>query len=140
MGFGRGLLSIFGENMRTVKYLAAVIATLLSMITTAQAADCGDLEGSWSNPVGGTWTFSSGSGKLVVNSTNYGSRAQQITELKISSCSDGVLKYIIERAAMTNTDDPEYTYDKVPPAKEYSQPYSLGSGELKIGNFTYMKQ
>jgi hypothetical protein len=126
--------------MRTAKYFAVVIATMFSMITTAHAGDCGELEGSWSNPVGGTWTFSSGSGKLVVNSTNYGSRAQQITELKISSCSDGVLKYVIARAAMTNTDDPEYTYDKVPPPKEYSQPYSLDSGELKIGNFTYMKQ
>jgi hypothetical protein len=91
-GVGRGLLTSFGEQeYENSKVLAVVIATMLSMITTAHAGDCGELEGSWSNPVGRTWTF-------------------------------------------------QYTYDKVPPAKEYSQPYSLDSGELKIGNFTYRKQ
>ena len=122
------------------KRVMMAIASSLILSANAYAGDCPALQGTWSNPVGGTWSFGQGSGKLVLNSSNFGSRAQQITELDIVSCDGGNLTFIVTRAKMVNTDDPEYAYDKAPPKKESSTPYSLSGDELKIGNFTYVKR
>ena len=112
-------------------------------------ADCfSEISGSWQHPIGGTWVFSSGKAKIIVNSENYGPLAKQITELKVNACDNDKLSYKITRAALENAVDPSFTYDKnresTPDAfdwsKDYVQPYSISGRSIKIGNYTYTKQ
>lgn len=110
------------------------------------------LLGSWYHSVGGTWTFSvegnTNKAKLILNSLNYGPAAQQITELAVSSCAGSSMSYKITRAALINTIDPSYAYDKTPEnapsaydwSKVYSQSYTLSGYILAFGNYTYTKQ
>ncbi len=107
-----------------------------------------NLAGSWRHPQGGIWTFNGATGKIVLNSTNFGDAAQQITELNISSCNNNTLVYTLTRAALVNTVDPTFAYDKTKESapsdfdwtKVYNQPYQLSSQGLQLGKFTYIKQ
>ncbi|HCC53363.1 MAG TPA: hypothetical protein DEQ20_00290 [Desulfobulbaceae bacterium] len=109
------------------------------------AACFSQLSGSWKHPVGGTWSFNGSNARLVLNSTNYGSAAQQITELAISSCDNNTMTYKIVRAALINTVDPSMAYDKTPAnapstpqwSKTHQQAYAISGGSLKFGNYTY---
>lgn len=108
----------------------------------------GRLAGTWSHAVGGTWTFSGNQATLVLNSTNYGPRAQQITVLALSSCDNDTMTYKIVRAALINTVDPSFAYDKTPAnapnapnwSKVNSQGYSISGNGLRFGNYTYAKR
>jgi hypothetical protein len=113
------------------------------------SGNCSALAGKWTNPVGGTWTFAGRNATMVLNSTNYGPRAQQITVLNLSSCSKGTMTYKITRAAMINTIEPQYAYDKTPENapqqadkwnKVHTQAYVLAGTSLQFGNFTYTRQ
>ena len=106
------------------------------------------LLGTWSHPVAGTWTFDgTNHAKSVIPSTNYGSAAQQITELSVSSCANNTMTYTIVRAALVNTVDPSFAYDKTPSnsptafdwSKVYTQGYSISGSGLAFGNYTYTK-
>lgn len=111
-----------------------------------------NLLGTWYHSVGGTWTFSVTGGvnkaKLELNSLNYGPAAKQITELSVSACTSTSLTYTITRAALINTIDPSFAYEKTPAnapgevdwSKVYNQPYSLSGSGLQFGNYTYAKQ
>jgi hypothetical protein len=107
------------------------------------------LVGAWSHPVGGTWSFTAPNrAKLVTPSLNYGAAAQQITELSVSSCANGTMTYTIVRAALVNTVDPSFAYDKTPAnaasafdwGKVYTQGYTIAGAGLVFGNYTYAKQ
>ncbi len=115
----------------------------------AASQDCvGKLAGSWTHATGGTWTFSGKQGTLVVNSTNYGPKAQQITVLALSSCDADTMTYKIVRAALVNTVDASFQYDRTPAnapglpnwVKVYTQPYAISVNGLKFGNFTYSRR
>lgn len=117
-----------------------------STTSPGTAQGCTALAGSWTHSVGGTWAFSGSKAVLTLNSINYGPRAQQITELALSSCASGSLQYKIVRAALINTVDPSFAYDKKPGAagvdwnKSYNQPYTLSGRSVTIGNYSYAKQ
>lgn len=107
-----------------------------------------ELSGTWRHPTGGAWTFDGGNrSTIVLDSINYGSAAQQITELSLISCGGGSMSYKIVRAALINTVDPSMAYDKTPAnaptapnwSKTYNQPYSIVGNTLKVGNFNYTK-
>lgn len=110
------------------------------------AQGCATLAGTWTSPQSGTWVFSGSKAVLTLDSINYGPRAQQITELALSSCASSVLQYKIVRAALINTVDPSFAYDKKPGSagvdwnKSYSQPYTLSGSRLTIVNDIYTKQ
>lgn len=114
----------------------------------ASGACLAKLTGSWTHPVGGTWNFFSNKGKLIVNSNNYGPRAQQITDLEVSSCENDTMTYKIVRAQLKNTVDPGTAYDKTPEnsptlptwRKVHTQPYSISANGLKFGDHTYVKR
>ena len=116
--------------------------------TSALAQSCQQtLKGSWTHQVGGTWEFDGGNkAKIVLNSTNFGPRALQITELQLSGCTDTSLSYKIVRAALINTVDADMAYDKTPQNSEgpwdksFNQPYSLSGNSLKLGNYSYERK
>jgi len=112
-------------------------------------SDClNRLSGAWEHPVGGTWEFEGNKARMVLNSTNYGSAAKQITELSLFTCDGNTMKYKIVRAALINTVDPSMAYDKTPAntpnlqnwSKTHTQAYSISGNALKFGNYTYIKQ
>ncbi len=111
--------------------------------------DCvAKLAGTWVHATGGTWTFSGKQGTLVVNSSSYGPKAQQITVLSLSSCDGDSLTYKIVRTALVNTADASFQYDRTPASaptlpnwvKVYTQPYAISVNGLKFGNYTYAKR
>jgi multidrug efflux pump subunit AcrA (membrane-fusion protein) len=113
------------------------------------ASPClGKLAGSWSHAVGGTWTFSGNQGTQLVESGNYGARAQQITVMSLSSCENDTMTYKVVRLALVNTDDPAQAYDKTPAnapalsswAKVNTQRYAISGAGLRFGNYTYAKR
>ena len=116
--------------------------------TTApgSAQGCSALQGTWTSPIVGTWVFTGSIGRLTVDSLNYGPRAQQITELALSSCANNTLQYKLVRAALVNAIDPTFAYDKTPgdPGvdwnRSFSQPYTLVGNRLTIANDVYTKQ
>lgn len=121
----------------------------LSQKKGSGSGNCSALAGKWTHPVGGTWTFAGKNATMVLNSTNYGPRAQQITVLNLSSCSKGTMTYKITRAALINTVEPQYAYDKTPANapqqadkwnKVHNQAYALNGSSLQFGNYTYTKQ
>lgn len=107
------------------------------------------LQGVWTNNiVGGTWTFTAPNhAKVVLDALNYGSAAQQITEMDLTSCTSTSMSYKLTRAALVNTVDPSYAYDKsartAPSAydwnKLYTQAYTVSGNSLNLGNYTYTK-
>lgn len=116
--------------------------------TTApgSAQGCAALEGTWTSSNVGTWVFSGSKGVLTLDSINYGRAAQQITELALSSCANSTLQYKIVRAALINTIDPSFAYDKRPGdagvdwSRSYSQAYTLSGSRLTIANDSYVKR
>jgi hypothetical protein len=135
------------QRMTLLTVVAA--AVLASGPAQLAFADCmSDVSGKWEHPIGGTWTISGSTMTLELNSENYGPRAKQITVLKLSSCEGGMMTYRIIRAALINTIDPTFAYEKTrestPDAfdwsKEYKQPFELSRQTLKYGNYTYTKQ
>ncbi len=110
------------------------------------AQGCGALAGTWTSSSVGTWVFSGSKAVLTLDSINYGARAQQITELALSSCANSTLQYKIVRAALINTVDPSFAYDKKPGdagvdwSKSYSQAYTLSGNRLTIANDSYTKR
>jgi len=117
-----------------------------STTSPGSAQGCAALAGTWTSPQSGTWVFSGSKAVLTLDSLNYGPRAQQITELALSSCASSVLQYKIVRAALINTVDPTYAYDAKPGTpgvdwnKNYSQPYTLNGNRLTIVNDVYTKR
>jgi hypothetical protein len=138
------------RSSQTATQTPSYQATAQSGASNGDTLDCfKTLSGTWQHPVGGTWKFEGGNrGTLVLDSTNYGAAAQQITELSFTSCDSTVMHYKIVRAALINTVDPDMAYDKTPEnaptayrwSKVYTQAYSMVSGELALGNYTYRKQ
>lgn len=116
-------------------------------VQTPGPSDCSRLQGTWRHPVAGTWTFQGNRASSMINSTNYGAAARQITELSISSCANGTLTYKIVRAALINTVDPSMAYDKTPAnspnrgnwSQIHNQAYSISGNSLKFGNYTYSR-
>jgi hypothetical protein len=121
--------------------------------TGGTGGDCfSKLSGMWAGTVEGarvTWTFTGHTGKLVEDSSNYGPRAQQISEMNISSCENNTLKYKFTRAALVNTVDPSWAYDKTEatniPAtinwqKVYEQSYQISGQTLTSANLRLTKQ
>lgn len=113
------------------------------------AAPCfGRLSGTWSHPVGGTWTFADNQITRVVESSNHGPRARQITVMNVSSCENGTMSYRIVRLALVDTDNPSQAYDKTEVnsptlsvwAKVNSQRYAISSAGLRFGKYTYARQ
>ena len=113
------------------------------------AAPCfGRLSGAWSHPVRGTWTFAGNQGTRVAESRGYGSRAQQITVMNVSSCENDTMTYMFVRLALVDTDDPGQAYDKTAAnspnlsiwAKINTQRYAISSAGLRFGNYTYAKR
>lgn len=113
------------------------------------STDCvAKLAGAWVHATGGTWTFSGKQGTLVVNSSSYGPKAQQITVLSLSSCDADTMTYKIVRTALVNTADASFQYDRTPASapnlpnwvKDYTQPYAISVNGLKFGNFIYAKR
>ena len=128
---------------------AAAAAPAVPPAAQAASGSClAKLTGSWTHPVGGTWNFFGNKGKLIVNSSNYGPRAQQITDLEVSSCENDTMTYKIVRAQLKNTADPGTAYDKTPDntptlptwRKVHTQPYSISANGLKFGDHTYAKR
>lgn len=113
------------------------------------STDCvAKLAGTWVHATGGTWTFSGKQGTLVVNSSSYGPKAQQITVLSVSSCDTDTMTYKIVRTALINTADASFQYDRTPASapnlpnwvKVYTQPYAISVNGLKFGNYTYARR
>ena len=127
---------------------AAEAAKAAQAALVASSPCFGNLAGAWTHSVGGTWTFAGNQATQVVNSGNYGSRAQQIQVVSVSSCENGSMTYKVVRLALANTDDPGQAYDKTPAnapalstwAKVNTQPYSISANGLKFGNYTYVKR
>lgn len=118
-----------------------------STAAPGSAQGCAPLAGTWASTDKGTWVFSGSKAVLTLNSINYGPRAQQITELALSSCAASVLQYKIVRAALVNTVDPSFAYDHKPGStnavdwnKSYSQPYTLSGTRLIIATDSYTKR
>ena len=113
------------------------------------ASPClGRLSGTWSHPVGGTWTFAEDQVTRVVASSNYGSSARQITVMNVSSCENDTMIYKIVRLALVDTDNPGQAYDKTEVnsprlsiwAKVNTQRYAISSAGLRFGKYTYAKR
>ncbi len=108
----------------------------------------GRLSGVWSHPAGGTWTFTGNQGSRVVESKDYGSKAQQITVMNVYSCEKDTLTYKYVRFALTGTDDPSLAYDRTEAntpsltiwAKVHTLRYSISKAGLRLGNYTYAKR
>lgn len=92
------------------------------------------------------WTFDSNyHATMVQDSLNYGPAAQRIYEMVISSCANNKFTYKYVRAAIVNTVDPSWAYDKTLAnspndsywTKVYNQEYSVSGGILKFGYFDY---
>lgn len=118
-----------------------------SAAAPGSAQGCAALAGTWASTQKGTWVFSGSKAVLTLDSINYGPRAQQITELALSSCASSVLQYKIVRAALVNTVDPSFAYDHKPGStnavdwnKSYSQPYTLSGTRLTIATDSYTKR
>ncbi len=139
-----------GGGMECATDCGADAARCMGLDKKDAGGSCFDkLAGEWSDGQG-TWTFSGHDVKLVLNSTNYGPDAQQITELELSSCDGHRLHYKITRAALRNTVDPDFAYDKNPRNapeeaarwnKVYEQPYAIiGGDSLNLGTSTYTRK
>jgi hypothetical protein len=108
----------------------------------------GRLSGTWSHPVGGTWTFAGNQGTRVVESNEYGSRARQITVINVSSCVNDTMTYKVVRLALMNPDDPGKAYDRTEAnspdlsiwAKANAQHFSISGSGLRLGGYTYAKR
>lgn len=118
-----------------------------STAAPGSAQGCAALAGTWTSTDKGTWVFSGSKAVLTLDSINYGPRAQQITELALSSCTSSVLQYKIVRAALVNTVDPSFAYDHKPGStnavdwnKSYSQPYTLSGTRLTIATDSYTRR
>lgn len=107
------------------------------------------LIGTWTNSiVGGTWTFTAPNrAKIVLDALNYGDMAQQITEMTLTSCTSTSMSYKITRAALVNSVDPSFAYDKTasndPGAYDWSkintQPYTVSGNSFNTGGYTYTR-
>lgn len=113
------------------------------------ASPClGRLSGKWSHPVGGTWTFAGNQGTRVVESSEYGSRARQITVINVSSCDNDTMTYKVVRLALINPDDPGMAYDRTEAnipnlsiwAKANAQRFAISGAGLRFGGYTYAKR
>jgi hypothetical protein len=108
----------------------------------------GRLSGTWSHPVGGTWTFAGNQGTRVAESAKFGAKARQITTMMVSACESDVVTYRIVRFALVNTDDPGQAYDRTEASaptlpfwrKVNTVRYAISGAGLRIGNFTYEKR
>jgi hypothetical protein len=128
---------------------AAAKAAQEAQAAAAAASPCfGRLAGGWAHPVGGSITFSGTQATQVVPSPNYGSRAQLVTVMSISSCENDTLAYKVVRLALENTDDTAQAYDKTPAnaptlstfTKAFTQRYSISASGMRFGNYTYAKR
>ena len=113
------------------------------------ASPClGRLTGTWSHPIGGTWTFAGNQGTRVAETSKYGSKARQITGMSVSSCGNDTMTYKFVRLALVDTDEPGQAYDRTEVntpnlsiwAKASTLRYSISSAGLRIGNYTYAKR
>lgn len=112
------------------------------------AACVATLAGTWTHPVGGTWTFAGDQGTLVAKAALYGARAQQTTVIRLSACDNGLMTYRIVRLALEHPDDAGLAYDRTPadtPAlpvwtKTNTQRYAISDAGLRIANRTYTKR
>lgn len=113
------------------------------------ASPClGRLSGTWSHPIGGTWTFAGNQSTRVAESKKYGAKARQITAMNVSSCGNDSMTYRFVRLALVDTDDPGQAYDKTAAdtpnlstwAKVSTLRYAISSAGLRIGNYTYARQ
>ena len=113
------------------------------------ASPClGRLTGTWSHPIGGTWTFAGNQGTRVAETSKYGSKARQITGMSVSSCGNDTMTYKFVRLALVDTDEPGQAYDRTEAntpnlsiwAKVSTLRYSISSAGLRIGNYTYAKR
>ena len=108
----------------------------------------GSLSGTWSHPVGGTWTFAGNQGTRVAAAAKFGSKARQITVMNLTSCASDTLAYKFVRLALVDTDDPAQAYDRTeantPDLSIWTKPnalrYSVSPAGLRIGNYTYSKR
>ncbi len=113
------------------------------------ASHClGRLSGTWSHPVGGTWTFAGNQGTRVAATSKHGSKARQITVMNVSSCANVTMTYKFVRLALLDTDEPGQAYDRTEAntpnlsiwAKASTLRYSISGAGLRIGNYTYAKR
>lgn len=108
----------------------------------------GKIAGTWVHAVGGTWTFAGAQGTQVVESSNYGARAQQIMVVNVSSCENDTMLYKVVRMAMVNTDDPAQAYDRTPAnaptlstwSRVVTQRYTITGNGMRLGNYTFAKR
>jgi pSer/pThr/pTyr-binding forkhead associated (FHA) protein len=108
----------------------------------------GKLSGTWSHPVGGTWTFAGNQGTRVVESSSHGPKARQTTVINVYSCGKDTVTYKVVRLALAGTDDPGHAYDRTAAntpnlsiwAKVDTQRYAISNAGLRFGNYTYAKR
>ena len=108
----------------------------------------GRLSGTWSHPIGGTWTFAGNQGTRVAETSKHGSKARQITAMNVSSCGSDTMTYKFARLALVDTDEPGQAYDRTEAntpnlsiwAMVSTLRYSISSAGLRIGNYTYAKR
>ena len=108
----------------------------------------GKLAGTWSHPVGGTWTFAGNQGTRVVESGSHGPKARQITVINMYSCGKDTVTYKVVRLALVNPDDPGHAYDRTAAntpnlsiwAKLDNQRYAISNAGLRLGSYTYAKR
>ena len=108
----------------------------------------GKLAGTWSHPVGGTWTFAGNQGTRVVESGNHGPKARQITVINMYSCAKDTVTYKVVRLALVNPDDPGHAYDRTAAntpnlsiwAKLDTQRYAISNAGLRFGSYTYARR
>jgi hypothetical protein len=115
----------------------------------AAGSSClGRLSGTWTHPVGGTWTFAGNQGTRVAESAKFGAKARQITTMIVSGCESDTMTYRIVRFALVNTDDPGQAYDRTEASaptlsfwrKANTVRYAVSGAGLRIGNYTYEKR
>jgi hypothetical protein len=122
-----------------------------STTTPGTTAGCSALQGTWTHATKGTWVFSGSSGKLVINSLNYGPQAVQTTEVALTSCASGTMQYKFMRLKLENTVDPTIAYNVTPGSsgelaakvdwnKVYSSRYTISATQLTIEGDTYTKK
>ena len=124
-------------------------ATQAAQAAQVAAMPClGKIAGTWVHAVGGTWTFAGAQGTQVVESSNYGARAQQIMVVNVSSCENDTMLYKVVRMAMVNTDDPAQAYDRTPAnaptlstwSRVVNQRYTITGNGMRLGNYTFAKR
>jgi hypothetical protein len=136
------------QDAQAARAAQAAQAAQAAAAQVAASPCLGKLSGAWAHAVGGTWTFAGSQGTLVVNSSNYGASAQQITVMNVSSCENDTVTYKVVRLALVNTDDPKLAYDKTPAnepalstwAKVNTQRYTITAGGLRFGNYTFARR